>query len=53
MRIGINQNVHCEFAVIRGGSFNNNGTNNPLCYRNGNNSSSTNMNVNIGFRVVL
>lgn len=42
-----------SFAVLRGGSFNNNGNNNPLCYRNGNNSSSTNMNVNIGFRVVL
>lgn len=39
-------------AVHRGGSFNNNGTNNPLSYRNGNNSTG-NTNINIGFRVVL
>ena len=39
-------------AVLRGGSFNNNGNNNPVSIRNGNNSVS-NTNPNIGFRVVL
>lgn len=39
--------------VIRGGSFNNAGTDNPVCNRNGNNTSETNYNINIGFRVVL
>ena len=40
------------FAVLRGGSFNNNGNNNPASIRNGN-YLETNTNVNIGFRVVL
>ena len=41
------------FAVFRGGSFNYDGTNNPLCCRYGDNNSSTVMDVDIGFRVVL
>ena len=39
-------------AVRRGGSFNNNGSNNPVSNRNGNNDA-TWYNINIGFRVVL
>lgn len=40
------------FVVPRGGSFNNNGTTNPVVRANGNNEL-TNYNINIGFRVVL
>ena len=38
--------------VLRGGSFNNASSANPVCYRNGNNTVS-NTNINVGFRAVL
>ena len=39
-------------GVLRGGSFNNNGNDNPVVNANGNNGVG-NTNINIGFRVVL
>ncbi len=42
-----------SFAVFRGGGFNSDGTDHPLCYRDGGGSSSAFMHVDFGFRVVL
>ena len=42
-----------NYAVRRGGSFNNNGSNNPVSNRNGNNDSGWSGDVSVGFRVVL
>ena len=42
-----------SFAVVRGGSFVDDGTDYPLCFRHGSGSSSTHVHVNLGFRVVL
>ena len=42
-----------SFAVLRGGSFWDNGSVDPICLRCGDESSSVNMNVHVGFRVVL
>ena len=49
---GSTANDATNYAVRRGGSFNNNGSDNPVSGRNGNNSVGD-YNINIGFRVVL
>ena len=49
--MGVNQEL--LRTVLRGGSFNNNGGNNPVTNRNGNNGTGGSGNINIGFRVVL
>ena len=45
-------NINYTFAVLRGGSFHNNGSGNPVVYRLGY-GTVEGMNVNIGFRTVL
>ena len=41
------------YAVFRGGSFDNYGSNNPVSYRNGNLTVSDSYDISLGFRVVL
>ena len=42
-----------NYAVLRGGSFHDNGSNSPVSYRNGNNTVGDSYYISIGFRVVL
>ena len=50
---GLTANDATNYAVLRGGSFNDNGSDNPVSSRHGNDTVSDSYGISIGFRVVL